>query len=89
MEKVSTLTKQETLKQYSDPESSSWQQVLPVGSSPYDTSLSYYESARGTGGRGTPPLREDGQPRLDDLFRQFQVKTISGKGNSHCGTWYL
>ena len=53
---------------------SSWQQAGE--SSPYDTSLSYYESARGTGGRGTPPPREHGQPRLDDLFRQLQVNTL-------------
>lgn len=39
----------------------------------YDTSVSYCESARGTQGRGTPPHREAGQPRLDDLFRQLQV----------------
>ena len=52
--------------------SSSWQQQGDE-SSPYETSLSYYESARGTGGRGTPPTREDGQPRLDDLFRELQV----------------
>ena len=53
------------------PGTSSWQQAGE--SSPYDTSLSYYESARGTGGRGTPPPRDHGQPRLDDLFRQLQV----------------
>ena len=41
------------------------------------TSLSYCESARGTQGRGTPPEREAGQPRLDDLFRQLQVLSIS------------
>ena len=45
-------------------------------SSPYETSLSYYESARGTVGRGTPPTMEDGQPRLDDLFRELQVSAV-------------
>ena len=39
----------------------------------YDTSISKYESERGTHGRGTPPPREIGQPRLDELFRKLQV----------------
>ena len=61
----------QVLQPVSRPGTSSWQQAGE--SSPYDTSLSYYESARGTGGRGTPPPRAQGQPRLDDLFRQLQV----------------
>ncbi len=45
-----------------------------------NTSISRYESERGTYGRGTPPSIIEGQPRLDDLFRQFQVVTsfVSG-----------
>ena len=33
-------------------------------------SLSRYESERGTAGRGTPPEKKDGQPRLDLLLQQ-------------------
>lgn len=32
--------------------------------------LSRYESERGTAGRGTPPEKKDGQPRLDLLLQQ-------------------
>ena len=65
------IPEQGNLHLTSRPGTSSWQQ--PGESTAYETSLSYYESARGTGGRGTPPVRDDGQPRLDDLFRQLQV----------------
>lgn len=40
------------------------------------TSVSQCESDRGTHGRGTPPIREEGQPRLDELFRQLQLKQV-------------
>ena len=40
------------------------------------TSVSQCESDRGTHGRGTPPTREEGQPRLDELFRQLQLKQV-------------
>ena len=39
----------------------------------YVSSLSRCESERGTYGRGTPPAREFGQPRLDELLRKIQV----------------
>ena len=38
-----------------------------------ETSISRCESERGTHGRGTPPVRDSGQPRLDELFRKLQV----------------
>ena len=38
-----------------------------------DTSISRCESERGTHGRGTPPVRDKGQPQLDELFRKLQV----------------
>ena len=45
----------------------------------YDTSVSRCESERGTHGRGTPPVREVGQPQLDDLFRKLQVGAVECK----------
>ena len=42
-----------------------------------DTSISRCESERGTHGRGTPPTRDKGQPRLDELFRKIQVFFVS------------
>lgn len=42
----------------------------------YDTSISKCESDRGTHGRGTPPVREVGQPRLDELFQKLQVRIV-------------
>lgn len=38
------------------------------------TTLSGYESARGTHGRGTPPALDPAKPRLDELFQQLQQK---------------
>ncbi len=37
-------------------------------------SVSSCESARGTHGRGTPPILDPKTPRLDDLFQQLQQK---------------
>ncbi len=39
----------------------------------YVSSVSRCESERGTYGRGTPPTREAGQPRLDELLWKIQV----------------
>lgn len=36
------------------------------------TSVSLYEAARGTHGRGTPPKLDHTQPRLDEIFNQLQ-----------------
>ena len=41
------------------------------------SSVSRCESERGTYGRGTPPAREVGQPRLDELLRKIQVNTTT------------
>lgn len=39
-----------------------------------DTSLSRYESERGTLGRGTPPSYDSTRPRLDELCRRLQTR---------------
>ena len=44
-----------------------------IEESDYVSSVSRCESERGTYGRGTPPAREVGQPRLDELLRKIQV----------------
>ena len=38
------------------------------------TAVSSYESARGTYGRGTPPVLDSDRPHLDELFYQLQQK---------------
>ena len=43
---------------------------VPPDTSCLDTSLSRYESERGTQGRGTPPSYNVTRPRLDELWRQ-------------------
>ena len=53
-----------------------------------EVSLSQYESARGTQGRGTPPARVCGQPRLDQLFQQLHARQVGGGASGRReGTW--
>ena len=51
------------------------------------TSISRCESARGTNGRGTPPPRDEDQPRLDELFQRLQERQrkVLGGHLAHCG----
>ena len=44
----------------------------PLPSDSVQTSVSGYESARGTHGRGTPPPLDPHRPRLDDFFYEIQ-----------------
>lgn len=50
-----------------------------------ETSISRYESERGTHGRGTPPVMEAGRPRLDELFRQLQLQQVREKERERVG----
>ena len=50
-----------------------------------EESLSQYESARGTQGRGTPPARGRGQPRLDQLFQQLHARQVGGGASGRGG----
>ena len=47
---------------------------MPSSDSCYSTTISRYESARGTHGRGTPPDLIPTRPRLDELLQQLQQK---------------
>ena len=51
------------------------------------TSVSRCESERGTNGRGTPPSRDEDQPRLDHLFQRLQERQRKALANhlGHCG----
>ena len=44
----------------------------PLPSDGVQTSVSGYESARGTHGRGTPPATDPARPRLDEFFHEIQ-----------------
>lgn len=45
-------------------------------------SLSRYESERGTAGRGTPPEKKEGQPRLDLLLQQTYIYQVWSFSNT-------